>query len=148
MRARDPAAALDDRARAGWRSWVAPPPLACALLLAIGLAVVGLVAIKAAGRISFELAAWQGVRLNRAAWEAGFTERGLVVPPAGPRGGYRGARLGKHHPHPGLGGSPPGPPGPGPVRGPDPDAGRVSLAPAVPRARLRRAPRALPGSHA
>ena len=31
--------------------------------------------------------------LNRLAWEANFTERGLPVPPGGPRDGYWGARM-------------------------------------------------------
>jgi hypothetical protein len=34
-----------------------------------------------------------GKKLNRAAWEASFTERGLVVPAAGPRDGYWGNRM-------------------------------------------------------
>lgn len=34
-----------------------------------------------------------GEALNRMAWEANFSERGLPVPPAGPRDGYWGARM-------------------------------------------------------
>jgi len=34
-----------------------------------------------------------GEPLNRMAWEANFTERGLLVPPGGPRDGYWGARM-------------------------------------------------------
>jgi hypothetical protein len=34
-----------------------------------------------------------GEALNRMAWEAGFTERGLPVPAGGPRDGYWGARM-------------------------------------------------------
>jgi hypothetical protein len=34
-----------------------------------------------------------GEGLNRMAWEANFTERGLPVPPGGPRDGYWGARM-------------------------------------------------------
>jgi lysophospholipase L1-like esterase len=34
-----------------------------------------------------------GKRLNRAAWEACFEERGLAVPPGGPRDGYWGKRV-------------------------------------------------------
>lgn len=34
-----------------------------------------------------------GEALNRMAWEANFTERGLPVPPGGPRDGYWGARM-------------------------------------------------------
>jgi hypothetical protein len=34
-----------------------------------------------------------GEALNRMAWEASFTERGLPVPPGGPRDGYWGARM-------------------------------------------------------
>jgi lysophospholipase L1-like esterase len=34
-----------------------------------------------------------GEALNRLAWEASFTERGLPVPPGGPRDGYWGARM-------------------------------------------------------
>ena len=34
-----------------------------------------------------------GEKLNRLAWEANFSERGLPVPPGGPRDGYWGARM-------------------------------------------------------
>ena len=34
-----------------------------------------------------------GEELNRMAWQANFTERGLPVPPGGPRDGYWGARM-------------------------------------------------------
>jgi hypothetical protein len=34
-----------------------------------------------------------GEDINRQAWEASFTERGLPVPPQGPREGYWGDRL-------------------------------------------------------
>lgn len=34
-----------------------------------------------------------GKKLNRAAWEASFGERGLPVPPGGPRDGYWGSRM-------------------------------------------------------
>jgi hypothetical protein len=34
-----------------------------------------------------------GKKLNRAAWEASFTERGLAVPAGGPRDGYWGSRM-------------------------------------------------------
>jgi len=34
-----------------------------------------------------------GEALNRMAWEANFSERGLAVPPGGPRDGYWGARM-------------------------------------------------------
>lgn len=36
-----------------------------------------------------------GPALNRLAWEATYTERGLTPPPDGPREGYGGSRLGK-----------------------------------------------------
>jgi hypothetical protein len=42
---------------------------------------------------SDERARERGRRINRAAWEQGFTERGLAVPESGPRSGYWGARL-------------------------------------------------------
>ncbi len=35
----------------------------------------------------------QGPELNAKAWEASFAERGLPVPPGGPREGYWGSRL-------------------------------------------------------
>ena len=37
----------------------------------------------------------QGLQLNRAAWQAGYRERGLPVPD-GPRDGYWGLRIGSH----------------------------------------------------
>lgn len=44
-----------------------------------------------------------GEKLNRLAWEATFRERGLPVPPGGPRDGYWGARLPPWTPDPELG---------------------------------------------
>ena len=35
-----------------------------------------------------------GKALNQMAWEMSFSERGLPVPPEGPRGGYWGVRIG------------------------------------------------------
>ncbi len=43
-----------------------------------------------------------GMRVNRAAWEATYAERGLS-PPAAPRDGFWGARIGDHVKHPLLG---------------------------------------------
>jgi len=44
-----------------------------------------------------------GEKLNRLAWEATFRERGLPVPPGGPRDGFWGARMPPWTPDPELG---------------------------------------------
>ena len=44
-----------------------------------------------------------GEALNRMAWEASFTERGLPLPPGGPRDGYWGARMPPQTKDPDLG---------------------------------------------
>jgi lysophospholipase L1-like esterase len=44
----------------------------------------------------------RGRHLNQKAWESTYTERGLRVPPDGPREGYWGSRLGAKTPHPEL----------------------------------------------
>jgi lysophospholipase L1-like esterase len=44
-----------------------------------------------------------GEALNRMAWEANFSERGLPVPPGGPRDGYWGARMPPQTKDPDLG---------------------------------------------
>jgi hypothetical protein len=44
-----------------------------------------------------------GKNINREAWELSFIERGAPIPPAGPREGYWGSRLGPKVPHPRLG---------------------------------------------
>ena len=44
-----------------------------------------------------------GLNLNRAAWEATYTERNLSIPTSGPREGYWGSRLGSKVPHQQLG---------------------------------------------
>lgn len=73
-------------------------------LIASGVAVPFLyLGAKVAVRGYREYTAWQGVRLNRQAWEAGFLERGQAVPEAGPRDGYWGARIGVQIRHPELG---------------------------------------------
>lgn len=73
-----------------------------------GLAIVAIVLLvytaAALGRKGLLYwSTWQGQRLNSQAWEAGFRERGIAVPPTGPRDGYWGARLGSHTVHPELG---------------------------------------------
>jgi hypothetical protein len=45
----------------------------------------------------------QGKRLNELAWESSYLERGMAVPPHGPREGYWGKRLGQKVPDPQLG---------------------------------------------
>jgi len=57
-----------------------------------------MMSIPAAGVMSLWLAHRRlvkpsGEKLNRMAWEATFRERGLPVPPGGPRDGYWGARM-------------------------------------------------------
>ena len=59
-----------------------------AVMLAIP--AIGLAGLWLAGRM---LVKPSGEELNRMAWEAGFSERGLRVPPGGPRDGYWGARM-------------------------------------------------------
>jgi lysophospholipase L1-like esterase len=59
---------------------------------------VVMMSISAAGVAGLWLAErWlvlpSGEKLNRMAWEANFSERGLAVPPDGPRDGYWGARM-------------------------------------------------------
>jgi hypothetical protein len=44
-----------------------------------------------------------GKNINREAWELSFVERGVPIPPSGPREGYWGSRLGPKVPHPRLG---------------------------------------------
>jgi hypothetical protein len=44
-----------------------------------------------------------GKNINREAWELSFVERGVPIPPSGPREGYWGSRLGAKVPHPRLG---------------------------------------------
>ena len=44
-----------------------------------------------------------GKELNRVAWEASFTERGLPVPPGGPRDGLWGSRIPRWVRHPEIG---------------------------------------------
>lgn len=73
------------------------------LLLLPFLGGAGYIAIKVCVREYRRFIIWQGVRLNRQAWEACFTERHLPLPPSGPRDGYWGAHLGKHTEHPVLG---------------------------------------------
>lgn len=84
---------------------VAIPPrrIAAVALLALGAAGLLLGGGKLTAMAYREVVAWSGMRLNRQAWEASYTERGLAVPPSGPRDGYWGARLGKHLPDPVLG---------------------------------------------
>ncbi len=66
-------------------------------------AVFSFAAFKVIPRAWRSLVVWQGIRLNRMAWEAGYRERGLPVPERGPREGYWGARLPKHLEDPVLG---------------------------------------------
>jgi len=75
--------------------------LAGAVVLLAGIAAFG--AAKVTRRAWRSYVEWQGVRLNRLAWEAGFQERGLPVPEQGPRDGYWGARIAKHVTDPVLG---------------------------------------------
>lgn len=54
-------------------------------------------ALVLAGALAVAYRWWrptQGKALNQMAWEMSFTERGLPVPPDGPRGGYWGVRIG------------------------------------------------------
>ena len=44
-----------------------------------------------------------GKALNQSAWESSFEERGLPVPPSGPRDGYWGSRLGPKVSDPSVG---------------------------------------------
>ena len=44
-----------------------------------------------------------GKALNQSAWESSFEERGLPVPPSGPRDGYWGSRLGPKVADPSVG---------------------------------------------
>jgi lysophospholipase L1-like esterase len=60
-------------------------------------------AAKLARRAWWSFVAWQGMKLNQDAWEAGFRERGLPVPEQGPRDGYWGSRIAKHVTDPVLG---------------------------------------------
>lgn len=71
-----------------------------AALLAL---LIGYAAAKGARRAWRSFVAWQGLRLNQRAWEAGFLERGLPVPEQGPRDGYWGARIARHVTDPTLG---------------------------------------------
>jgi hypothetical protein len=48
-------------------------------------------------------AAARGKDLNRSAWELTYLERGVPIPPSGPREGYWGVRLGPKVPHAALG---------------------------------------------
>jgi len=74
------------------------------LLLALCLALVAVYVFARAGRRALiEYGRWQGARLNRLAWEAGFQERGRAVPTQGPRDGYWGSRLAPHTKDPELG---------------------------------------------
>jgi lysophospholipase L1-like esterase len=71
------------------------PPLSRAKRIAFTAVML---AIPAAGLAGLWLAKRKlvkpsGEALNRMAWEANFTERGLPVPPGGPRDGYWGARM-------------------------------------------------------
>jgi len=72
-----------------------------AIVFLAGIAAYG--AAKVTRRAWRSYVTWQGVRLNRLAWEAGFQERGLPVPEQGPRDGYWGARIAKHVTDPVLG---------------------------------------------
>jgi len=76
--------------------------LAGILCAIIGTAVL-YAGVKLGRRARFEYVMWSGLRLNRSAWEAGFLERNLPVPPEGPRDGYWGRRIGVHVVDPQLG---------------------------------------------
>ena len=65
---------------------------------------VYLIALSAVGVITVLSFVWRkyypdamtlGINLNRKAWETSYVERGVSIPPSGPREGYWGARLGK-----------------------------------------------------
>lgn len=45
----------------------------------------------------------RGIDFNRKAWEISYTDRGLSIPPSGPREGYWGSRIGKKIRDPRLG---------------------------------------------
>lgn len=79
-------------------------PVKLALLVAASLLVSAALGLAIwSGYAAWRKPGLRGRELNRAAWEASFTERGLAVPPAGPREGYWGRRLGAKLPDPRTG---------------------------------------------
>lgn len=70
-------------------------PLSRAKRIAFTAVMISVTAAVAAGlwMAKRKLVKPSGEALNRMAWEANFTERGLPVPPGGPRDGYWGARM-------------------------------------------------------
>jgi GDSL-like lipase/acylhydrolase family protein len=71
------------------------PPLSRGKRIAFTVVMMSITAAAAAGLwlAKRRLVKPSGEALNRMAWEASFTERGLPVPPGGPRDGYWGARM-------------------------------------------------------
>jgi len=69
------------------------------LLVSMGLILIGVFLWKHQKTNSIE----KGKSLNQKAWESSFLERGLFVPPKGPREGFWGSRLGKSKPDQELG---------------------------------------------
>ena len=72
-----------------------PAPLSRAKRIAFTIVMMAITAAALAGLwlAKRRLVKPSGEALNRLAWEANFTERGLPVPPGGPRDGYWGARM-------------------------------------------------------
>jgi len=68
------------------------------LLVAIGLASLGGVFLAHQSYIHLNA----GLRINKVAWIATYTDRGLIPPPEGPRSGYWVSRM-QSVPHPDLG---------------------------------------------
>jgi lysophospholipase L1-like esterase len=86
----------------------ASPPAAIPPRKRIAFTLV-MMAIPVAGAVGLSwlahrrLALPSGEKLNRMAWEANYRERGLAVPPGGPRDGYWGARMPPQVKDPGIG---------------------------------------------
>jgi len=72
-----------------------PEPLSPGKRIAFTAVMVSITAAAAGGLwlAKRRLVKPSGEALNRMAWEANFTERGLPVPPGGPRDGYWGAGM-------------------------------------------------------
>jgi len=87
-------------ARLPERRWLAALVVTAAAALTLVLLFLG---ARWAWRTYYTYRFWQGLRLNQTAWEAGYLERRLPLPPDGPRDGYWGSRIGSHTVDPQLG---------------------------------------------
>jgi lysophospholipase L1-like esterase len=72
-----------------------PPAIPRAKRIAFTVVMMSISALGVAGLwlAKRRLVLPSGEALNRMAWEANFSERGLRIPPGGPRDGYWGARM-------------------------------------------------------